>query len=108
MTDRVSGGIGILEIDRNQNEVDVDLLLRRLLIASERSISLYGKDYVICFYDEELEALVNRERDIEEALNAIAVDGNTNDELFLQYQPIIDLKTNIISGFEALARLKTE
>jgi PAS domain S-box-containing protein len=71
VTDRVSGGIGILEIDRNQNEVDVDLLLRRLLIASERSVSLYRKDYVICFYDEELEALVNRERDIEEALNAI-------------------------------------
>ena len=108
VTDRISGGIGILEIDRNQNEIGIDLLLRRLLIASERSVSLYGKDYVICFYDEELEALVNRERDIEEALNAIAVDGNTNDELFLQYQPIIDLKTNSISGFEALARLRTE
>lgn len=108
VTDRVSGGIGILEIEQNENEIDIDLILRRLLIASERSISLYGKDYVICFYDEELEALVNRERDIEEALNAIAVDNNTNDELFLQFQPIMDLKTNAVCGFEALARLTTE
>ncbi|HEY8500396.1 MAG TPA: EAL domain-containing protein [Clostridia bacterium] len=107
-TDRVGGGIGILEIDQNQGKVGVDLLLRRLLIASERSVGLYGKDYVICFYDEYLEALVNRERDIEEVLNAIAADDNTKDELFLQFQPIMDLKTNIIRGFEALARLKTE
>jgi len=108
VTDRVSGGIGILEIDRKQSKVDVDLLLRRLLIASERSISLYGKDYVICFYDEELEALVNRERDIEEVLNVIAVDENTDNELFLQFQPIVDLRTNSVRGFEALARLRTE
>lgn len=107
VTDRVNGGIGILEIEPNQG-VDIDLLLRRLLIASERSISLYGKDYVICFYDEELEALVNRERDIEEALNRIAADEKTNDELFLQFQPILDIKTNSIRGFEALARLRTE
>ena len=106
VTDRISGGIEILEIGPDQ--VDIDLLLRRLLIASERSISLDGKNYVICFYDEVLEALVNRERDIEEALNRIAADEKTDDELFLQFQPILDIKTNKIRGFEALARLRTE
>jgi PAS domain S-box-containing protein len=108
VTERIGGGIGILEIEQNQNEVDVDLILRRLLIASERNVSLFGKDFRICFYDEELEALVNRERDIVEALNAIAVDENTNVDLFLQFQPIIDLKTASVYGFEALARLRTE
>ena len=108
VTDRIGGGIGILEIEPNQNETDVDLLLRRLLIASERSVSLFGKDFELCFYDEELEALVNRERDIVEALNVIATEDQSNDQLFLQFQPILCLKTGSICGFEALARLRTE
>src|SRR5690606_25438428 len=62
----------------------------------------------LCFYDEELEALVNRERDIVEALNVIATEDQSNDQLFLQFQPILCLKTGSICGFEALARLRTE
>jgi len=108
VTDRISGGIGILEIGLNQNEADAELLLRRLLIASERSVSLYDKDYVICFYDEELEAMINREIDIERTLDAIANDADTRDELFLLYQPILDLKSGLICGFEALGRVKSE
>jgi len=107
LMERVGGGIGILEIDQN-NEMSFDLLLRHLLIASERAMSTMGKDFSICFYDEELQALVNRERDIIEALNNIASGKKTNDTLFLQYQPIMDLKTGSICGFEALARLRTE
>jgi EAL domain-containing protein (putative c-di-GMP-specific phosphodiesterase class I) len=108
VTERIGGGIGILEIDQNQDETDIDLLLRRLIIASERSFDLFGKDFEICFYNNELEALVNRERDIVEALNVIAADDYTNNDLFLQYQPIENTKTGSIFGFEALARLRTE
>jgi len=107
VTDRIGGGIGILEIDPDDNEIDVDLLLRRLLIASERSISVFEKDFDVCFYNEELEAAINREADIRKALVGIALE-DTVDELFLQYQPIIDLKTDSVGGFEALARLRTE
>lgn len=107
-TDRIGGGIGILEIEQNQSEIDIDSLLRRLLIASEWSISLFEKGFEIRFYDEELEALVNRERDIVEALNLIAADDHANGELILQYQPIIELRTGSIWGFEALARLRTK
>ncbi len=107
VTERRSGGIGILEIEQDDDEIDVDLLLRRLLIASERSIAVSGKDFDACFYTEELEAAINRETDIRKALGGIAVE-NTNDELFLHYQPILDLRTNGVCGFEALARLKTE
>lgn len=108
ITERVGGGIGILELEENQNEneVDIESFMRRLLIATERFVSLHGKDFKICIYNEELEALVNRERDIVEALKTIAVGNNTN--LFLQYQPILNLKTGSIFGFEALARLRTE
>ncbi len=108
VTERIGGGIGIVEIEPNQNEIDVELILRKLLIASERFVSSFGKDFKICFYDEEFEALVNRERDIIEALNSIAADDNANDYLFLQYQPIMDLRTGSVFGFEALARLWTE
>jgi PAS domain S-box-containing protein len=107
-TDRIGGGIGILEFGQEQNEVDVELLMRRLMIATEKSVSIFEKDFEICFYDEELEAMVNRERDIVEALNVIAADDYTNEDLFLQYQPIICLRTGTICGFEALARLKTK
>jgi len=107
VTERIGGGIGIVEIEQNQDEIDVDTLLRRVLIASEKFVNLFGKDFRICFYDEELEALVNRERDIVEALNAIAADDCATEELFLQYQPIMDLRTGSIYGLEALARLRT-
>lgn len=107
--ERMGGGIGILEIEpAGGEEADVDELLRRLLIASEKDIGLFDKGFRICFYDEELEASVNRERNIMEALNAIAAGADTGDELFLLYQPIADLSTGAIVGFEALARLRTE
>ncbi|NLZ43666.1 MAG: GGDEF domain-containing protein, partial [Clostridia bacterium] len=108
VTDRIPGGIGILEIGQDQSNVDIDLLLRRLLIASEKSSNLFGKDFEFCFYDDELEALIDRERDIVEALNMIAAEDYTGDELYLQYQPVLDLRTGLVCGFEALARLNTE
>lgn len=108
VTERIGGGIGVLEIEQNQDDVDIDLILRRLLITSERSVSLFGRDFKICFYDEEIEASVNREIDIVEILNDIAAYDHTNDELFLQYQPIMNLRNGTICGFEVLARLRTE
>jgi PAS domain S-box-containing protein len=106
VTDRVGGGIGILEIEKD-DELDVDRLLKRLLIASERSINIFDKDFRVHFYDEDLEAFVIREGEIRQELGRIAAD-NTGGELFLQYQPILDLKSNSVCGFEALARLRTE
>jgi PAS domain S-box-containing protein len=105
---RTGGSIGVLEIEEDENDLDVDSLLRRLLVATERSISMFGKNFESCFYDEELEALVIREREIMESLSAIAENKNSDSDLFLQYQPILDLRTNSICGFEALARLNTE
>lgn len=107
-SERVGGGIGILEIDQNQKQINVDELLRKLLIVSEKSINLYDEGFKPCFYDDELEALVNKEWDINVALAALAANERSNNKLFLQYQPIYDIKTNAITGFEALARLNVE
>ncbi|MDD4690055.1 MAG: EAL domain-containing protein [Eubacteriales bacterium] len=106
VTDRIGGGIGILEFDKDK-ELDVDLLLKRLLIASERATKFNNKDFSYCFYNQELEELVNRERDIRKSLSGI-ISGDDSDELYLQYQPIFDLETDTVCGFEALARLRTE
>lgn len=102
---RVGGGIGILEIQ--QDESNPDMLTRKLLIASEKAISVFDKEFRACFYDETLEASVNRESEIRQELSKISNDKN-NDNLFVQYQPIFDLKTNSICSFEALARLRTD
>jgi len=106
VTDRVGVGIGILEINRNHIESNIDMLLRKLLIASERALNDLDKGSSICFYDQELEAIVHRESEIRKELTRIAA-GEDASALYLQYQPILDLKTNTICGFEALARLST-
>lgn len=103
--ERIGGGIGVVEFDK-ENEKDIDQLLKKVLIASERAFEIYDKDFGVCFFDEEMEAKINREEYIKRELGKI-VEGNGSDSLFLQFQPILDLKTNKIRAFEALARLKT-
>ncbi|MPM33915.1 hypothetical protein SDC9_80496 [bioreactor metagenome] len=107
VTDRVGVGIGVLELNQGSDETNIDMLLRRLLIASERALSGVDKGPSICFYDQDLEAIVRRESEIRKELTRIA-DGTDPSALYLQFQPILNLKTNSICGFEALARLRTE
>jgi len=104
--ERISGRLGIVEIDHD-NRLEADELLKRLLIASEKAKTVHEKDFSACFYDTEMENEIIREQEIKRELAQIAVSKN-NEGLFLQYQPIIDLKSNKISGFEALARMKSE
>lgn len=106
--ERIGGGIGVLEIEPDQDEFDADSMLRRLLIATEKSLGIFGNEFKVCVYNEEIEAMVDRERDIVNAMHAIAAGNDTNDEMFLLYQPIIDIRTGVLHGFEALARLRTE
>ncbi len=106
MPERIGGGIGIIEMEM-EPDFNTDRLSRRLLLASERSVSLFDRDFHPCFYDRELEAIVSRENDIRKALSGIA-EGRDSAGLFLMYQPILDLQTNKVCAFEALARLRTE
>jgi len=105
--ERIGGGIGILEFDL-ATESNLNTLLHRLLVASEKAIKMYEKEIGICFYDEELEAAVNREREITNALHRIADGDESCDRLFLEYQPILNLEDDRICCFETLARLQTE
>ena len=101
-----SCAIGTIEFAPEEN-LNADLLLKKVLIASEKALDLNDKDFNICFYDADMEVQVMREEDIKQELAQIA-DGENNGRLFLQYQPILDLKSNSICGFEALARLRSD
>ena len=104
--ERVNAAIGVIEIEPG-NKLDADLLLKKLLIASEKAFDMSDKHFGICFYDADMEAKIMREEDIKRELAQI-VDDENNKGIFLLYQPILDLKSNRICTFEALARLKSE
>lgn len=106
IVERIGSGIGVIEIDRD-NERDIDKLLKNLLIASERSMDMDNDDVSFCFFDSEMEAQIMREEDIKHELTIIETDPE-NCGLYLHYQPIIDARTNCICGFEALARLSSK
>jgi EAL domain-containing protein (putative c-di-GMP-specific phosphodiesterase class I)/GGDEF domain-containing protein len=102
--ERVNVGIGIVEIDE-ENEAVPDRLLKSLLIASERALEhLDALPY--SFFDQGMEAEIQRRDDITRELLEIASKPD-DERLFLQYQPILDLKTRRICCFEALARLRS-
>lgn len=52
------------------------------------------------FYSSELHREAERRRQIEEDLR----DALTKDELYLAYQPVVDVKTNTVTGVEAVMR----
>ena len=106
VAERLNGGLGILEIDP-ANEQDVNQLLKKLLIASEKALTIHDKGVACCVFDAAMEAEINREEKIKQELSCIAADIDCS-SFYLEYQPIIDLKTRKISGFEALARIRTE
>lgn len=105
MIERISGGIGILEITKEMK--DVDQIIKVLMIASEKAMIECCREFGICFYDSEIEKEIMREQEIIDELSKNAYN-NVEDGLYLVYQPIFDLEKNKISGFESLARLKTE
>ncbi|WP_214079373.1 EAL domain-containing protein [Mesotoga sp.] len=106
LMERIKGGIGVIEIGEG-DEKDVDLLLRRLLVTSEKAFNICDRNIGICFYNEEIEKQMVREQQITLELAKISTDEK-DFGLFVQFQPILDLKSNKISSFEALARLSIE
>lgn len=101
----IGWGLGVMEID-SSNAKDVDQLLRNVLVASEKAHTLWGSEDPFCFFDKEMEQQMFREEEITSELMRLA-SGEGSGSLFLQYQPIYDVASERICGFEALARLKT-
>jgi len=105
--ERVGGGLGVYELDTiPAASLNVDQILKNLLIASEKAIEKSHNDFRICYYDSELEKQIIRDQEIEKELHLAETDP-ADGGLYLQYQPILDLRTNRICEFEALARLNS-
>lgn len=106
--ERIGGGIGVLEIPED-SQPDADEIIKKLMVISERAIGpgSYNYNIGIYFNDKEIEAQISREEEIRRVLTRIA-ESDGYGELYLQYQPIYDLKSGKITEFEALARMKTE
>jgi PAS domain S-box-containing protein len=99
----IGWGIGIVEINKSAS-AEVEILLRNLMVASEQAVELWGTGSEYCFFDEEMEIRLHREEEITSELSRLA-SGEGNGSFYLNFQPVIDLKSRKINGFEALARL---
>jgi len=96
----IGWGIGILEIARNATEGPQELL-RKLLVAGENALQ-NGSSQL--FFDEAMETKLYREEQITGELSKLAA-GQGSGRLYLLYQPVVDVKSGKVNGFEALARL---
>ncbi|NLO35333.1 MAG: EAL domain-containing protein [Clostridiaceae bacterium] len=104
--ERIGGGIGVLEIEPGCGQ-DVDQLLKKVLIVSEKSMNLPEASFQACFFGPDIESDLIRTETIKRDLLRI-VDDEGDGGLALQFQPILDLPSNRICGFEALCRLNSE
>lgn len=101
------GGIGIVEIQDDSFD-DLDRVMGNALIASEEANAECEGRIPCSFFDEEMERQLLRKELIKQELAKVSAGGN-GEKLFLEFQPIINLKDNDrIWSFEALARFNSE
>lgn len=94
-------GIGIVEID--SWGCDAAEAIKNASIAAQHSV---GRDLDGCrFFTEELWKHVNRESKIKEILLEAAFTENS-ESLYLEYQPLVCMKSGKIKGIESLARIR--
>jgi diguanylate cyclase (GGDEF)-like protein len=93
---RSSASIGIAVGPRDGDDVD------ELLMAADLALYAVKADGrgAYKFYERAMNSGLNDRRELELNLR----DAIERNELELHYQPVIDLKRNVITGFEALAR----
>lgn len=102
----VGAGIGVLQIDKTIAN-DTQELLNKLMNTSEVATRSKRNGSNIVFYNQELDLQISRENKISNEIREIS-EGIKTDRLYLQYQPIFDIVTNKVCGFEALSRLKNQ
>lgn len=103
--ERITAKIGVVEYNKTDMAFDLDQLLKHATIAlnyiDTNGISNYS------FFDENMALAIQREEMIERDIRA-SISGEDTSKIYLVYQPIVDIKTNKIDGFEALVRMHSE
>lgn len=95
--------MGILEL--HDMTMSVESILKFASIAAENANKSQTLDY--CFFNHEMEKSVQYKEIIKVELTELS-NSDQGSNLFLMYQPIVDLRTNRIYGFEALARFHSD
>ncbi|MGD9568303.1 MAG: putative bifunctional diguanylate cyclase/phosphodiesterase [Sedimentibacter sp.] len=98
----INAKIGIIEIDNSYK--DTDKILKNVEIAAN---SDFTDGSIYKFFNNVMEQKILRENYIESEIRKF-IDYKDNNIIYLEYQPQLELRTNKISGFEGLARMKTE
>lgn len=101
----IDAKIGIVEIDNSSSHIHADNILKNAEIAASSYFTESNTFYN--FFNKDMEQNILRENYIESELKK-AIYNEMNNIIYLEYQPQLNLKTNKISGFEGLARMKTE
>ncbi len=98
----VQSNIGILELDNYKK--DINYILKLVSIAVDEVSKNDETGY--CYFTKKMEDKIDRIEIIKrEIRNAITDPDAAN--LYLVYQPIVEVKTNKVYAFEALARLNS-
>lgn len=98
-----TSGISIGAVEITDTYTTYDQILQRAFIAAGNVKEDKAIGYA--FYSCEMEKQLIVEEDIKNLLQEIV--ENKSDALYLEYQPVLDLKTDKIYGFEALARINS-
>lgn len=98
-----TSGINIGVVEISDIYTDDDQILQRAFIAAG---NVKEEKAIGCaFFSEEMEKQLKEEEEIKNLLQDVI--ENKSDALYLEYQPVLNLKTDKIYGFEALARMKS-
>ncbi|HLV10280.1 MAG TPA: bifunctional diguanylate cyclase/phosphodiesterase, partial [Halanaerobiales bacterium] len=101
-SDKITGvNIGIVEI--NKYDTDSDTILKYASLAANSVEE--NEPWGFRFFSDRIVTKINRQRQIELELKHIIDQDKQGSEIYLKYQPIVDLRTGKIAGFEALARM---
>lgn len=102
-SNQIGGNVGIYEFDGLTG--DASEILKYATIAAND----IRKDerFLVNYFDKKVEQAIRREEKIEYELQRIIYNGTYSDCLYLEFQPMVDLITGKVAGFEALARLNT-
>jgi len=95
------GRLDARRLDSDEYE-DVVKIRRRLLQQADRALMIakrHGRN-TVQFHDEEMDREMNTEMTLSRDLRVVL----EREELFLEYQPLVDLSTGLIASAEALVR----